>query len=45
MKWRKPIRTDGGEVGIPADKATAYYQMALAAAEDVINNSPYELQN
>lgn len=44
-KMAQPIRTDGGEVGIPADKASGYYQMALAAAEDVINNSPYELQN
>jgi starch-binding outer membrane protein, SusD/RagB family len=26
----------GGEVGIPADKATAYYQKALAAAEEVM---------
>ena len=40
-----PIRTAGGEVGIPADKAQSYYQKALAAAEDVINNGPYSLQN
>ena len=40
-----PVRTAGGEVGIPADKAQSYYQKALAAAEDVINNGPYSLQN
>ena len=40
-----PIKTDGGEVGIPADKAEGYYKIALAAAEDVILNSPYELQD
>lgn len=43
-KMPSPIRTGGGEVGIPADKAAGYYQQALAAATDVINNSPYELQ-
>lgn len=40
-----PIQTSGGEVGIPADKAAGYYQIALAAAEDVIKNSPYTLQD
>lgn len=43
-KMPSPIRTAGGEVGIPADRAASYYQQALAAATDVINNSPYELQ-
>lgn len=44
-KMTTPIKTDGGEVGIPADKAEGYYKIALAAAEDVILNSPYELQD
>ena len=44
-KMDTPIRTEGGEVGIPAEKANGYYQTALAAAEEVINNSPYELQD
>lgn len=44
-KMVTPIQTSGGEVGIPADKATGYYQIALAAAEDVIKNSPYTLQD
>lgn len=44
-KMDNPITTPGGEVGIPADKAEAYYKIALAAAEDVINNSPYKLQD
>src|SRR5690606_12808105 len=43
-KMTSPIRTAGGEVGIPADRAEGYYQQALAAAKDVIDNSPYELQ-
>ncbi|MDR0892272.1 MAG: RagB/SusD family nutrient uptake outer membrane protein, partial [Mediterranea sp.] len=43
------LRTPGGEVGIPADKANGYYQQALAAAKEVIGNaadgtpSPYKL--
>lgn len=44
-KMVTPIQTSGGEVGIPADKAADYYQIALAAAEDVIKNSPYTLQD
>lgn len=44
-KMTSPIRTAGGEVGIPADKAAGYYQTALAAAKDVIENSPYKLQD
>jgi len=43
-KMSSPIRTPGGEVGIPADLAAGYYEQALAAAKDVIDNSPYELQ-
>ena len=44
-KMVTPIQTSGGEVGIPADKAAGYYQIALAAAEDVIKNGPYTLQD
>ncbi|MDD4515771.1 RagB/SusD family nutrient uptake outer membrane protein [Massilibacteroides sp.] len=44
-KMASPIKTDGGEVGIPASKAESYYKIALAAAEDVIKNSPYLLQD
>lgn len=44
-KMVTPIQTSGGEVGIPADKAAGYYQIALAAAEDIIKNSPYTLQD
>ncbi len=43
-KMPSPIRTAGGEVGIPADRATGYYNQAMAAAKEVIDNSPYELQ-
>ncbi len=43
-KMPSPIRTAGGEVGIPADRANGYYEQALAAARDVIDNSPYDLQ-
>ena len=43
------LRTAGGEVGIPADKAEGYYRTALAAAKEVIEGSadgtasPYKL--
>lgn len=37
------LRTDGGEIGIPASRAQEYYQTALAAAKDVIENGPYTL--
>ncbi len=40
-----PIQTSGREVGIPADQATAYYELALAAAKKIISESPYALQN
>jgi len=43
-KMSSPIQTPGGEVGIPADRANAYYEQALEACREVINNSPYELQ-
>lgn len=37
------LRTTGGEVGIPASRAKDYYETALAAAKDVIENGPYKL--
>ncbi|MDO4179987.1 MAG: RagB/SusD family nutrient uptake outer membrane protein [Bacteroidales bacterium] len=37
------LRTEGGEIGIPASRAQEYYQTALAAAKDVIENGPYTL--
>lgn len=40
-----PIKTAGGEVGIPADKAQGYYQVALSTAQKVIAESGYSLQN
>lgn len=42
-KMTNPIRTAGGEVGIPAERAQGYYQTALEAAEDVINGGAYIL--
>jgi hypothetical protein len=44
-KISSPIKTDGGEVGIPADKAKSYYDIALAAATEVINSGVYTLQD
>lgn len=41
----RPIKTAGGEVGIPANLSEGYYKTALAAAKDVINDSPYSLQD
>jgi len=38
-----PIETDGGEVGIPASMADAYYTASLEASRELINESPYEL--
>lgn len=43
-KLPSPITTSGGEVGIPAAKAQEYYQIALVAAETVINSGVYSLQ-
>lgn len=43
-KMATPVRTPGGEVGIPANLATNYYQTALSAAEEVINSGKYQLQ-
>lgn len=42
-KMANPIKTTGGEVGIPADRAAGYYKTALAAAETVINSGVYQL--
>ncbi|KAA6309776.1 RagB/SusD family nutrient uptake outer membrane protein, partial [termite gut metagenome] len=44
-KMTNPIKTAGGEVGIPADRAQGYYSTALAAAEVVINGGVYTLQD
>jgi starch-binding outer membrane protein, SusD/RagB family len=40
-----PISTPGGEVGIPASKATGYYTAALNAAKEIINSGQYQLYN
>lgn len=37
------VKTDGWEVGIPADKAEAYYKKALSAAQEIINGKKYSL--
>lgn len=37
------IKTAGGEVGIPEDQATKYYQEAYNAAKEIINDGPYSL--
>ncbi len=37
------VALPNGEVGIPADKANAYYQTALAAAQELINSGQYTL--
>jgi hypothetical protein len=37
------VKTDGGEVGIPADRATAYYQAAYDAAQEIIAGNKYRL--
>jgi len=34
-----PIRTEGNEVGIPAEMATPYYETALEAAKEVITQA------
>lgn len=38
-----PITTPGGEVGIPASRATEYYQKALDASNEIINSNAYTL--
>lgn len=37
------VSLPGGEVGIPADKAQGYYQVALRAAQEIINGGGYSL--
>ncbi len=39
------VSLPGGEVGIPANKANAYYTKALSAAEELINSGTYALYN
>src|SRR5690606_36130478 len=39
----QPIRTQGGEVGIPADRAQGYYEASLAASEEIIASGRYSL--
>lgn len=38
-----PIRTANGEVGIPAERATAYYEQSLAASREILNEGPFAL--
>ncbi|MEO6286530.1 MAG: RagB/SusD family nutrient uptake outer membrane protein [Dyadobacter sp.] len=38
-----PIKTPGGEVGIPAARANDYYAKSLAASEEIINSGAYQL--
>ena len=40
-----PISLPGGEVGIPADRATDYYQKSLAASQAIMASSNYALHN
>jgi hypothetical protein len=37
------VSLPGGEVGIPADKSTPYYQKALTAAQEIIGSNKYSL--
>lgn len=37
------VSLPGGEVGIPANMASAYYTKALAAAQEIINSGSYKL--
>jgi hypothetical protein len=43
-KMANPVRTSGGEAGIPADRAQGYYTTALAAAQEVIGSGVYALK-
>ena len=40
----QPITTSGGEVGIDASKANAYYLKSLQASEEIINSGVYALK-
>lgn len=42
-KMSSPIKTANGEVGIAASEAQKYYELALSAAEQVINSGKYQL--
>ncbi|WP_400262977.1 RagB/SusD family nutrient uptake outer membrane protein [Sphingobacterium sp. SG20118] len=42
-KMANPIKTTGGEVGIPASEAQKFYEAALATTEQVINSGQYQL--
>lgn len=44
-KMENPVSTPGGEVGIPASKASEYYKIAYDAAKAVIDGGVYVLQN
>lgn len=39
------IKTSGGEVGIPAEKATEYYETAFTTAKYIIDQKKYSLYN
>lgn len=39
----QPIRTQGLEVGIPADRAAGYFQASLAASQEIIQGGQYRL--
>lgn len=41
----EPITLPGGEVGIPANKASEYYTIALTTSQKIITESPYGLYN
>lgn len=42
--YRTPeVKTSGGEVGIPADKANGFFQIAYETAQEIIQQSPYAL--
>lgn len=42
-KMTLPIRTENGEVGIPSNEAKRFYEIALDAAEKVINSGKYSI--
>lgn len=42
-KLPNPVKTSGGEVGIPAERAQGYYKIAFDAAKAVIDGGKYSL--
>ncbi len=40
-----PVKTNGGEVGIPAERAAGFYQIALSTAKEIMAQSGYALHN